>query len=64
MAKATKPARGRPVMAAADRRDTMIRVMVNRGEEAELNAAAEGTGLPLSTYLRVAALKDARAKEK
>jgi hypothetical protein len=52
---------GRPFVADADRRDTLVRVLTNASEYAELQGAAGYAGMPLSTWLRVVALERARA---
>lgn len=63
-AKATKPKIGRPPVAAEDRRDSLVRVLVTQGEAAELQAAAEAVGASLSTWVRMAALEKARQARK
>lgn len=52
---------GRPVLAEADRRDTLVRVLTNEAEYQELQAAAAYVGMPMSTWLRVVGLERARA---
>jgi hypothetical protein len=68
---ATKPKRGRgtekknlggrPFLADEDRRDHLIRVLVNETENGELAEAANYVGLPMSTWVRSVALERARA---
>ena len=61
MTRAKKTARiGRPPVAAEDRRATMVRVLVTEGEQAELQRAAEGAAMSVSTWVRSAALEKAR----
>jgi hypothetical protein len=61
-AKRGKKRMGRPPVADADRRDTLVRVLVNEGEHVELQQAAERASMSLSTWLRVIALERARAQ--
>jgi hypothetical protein len=63
----TKPAKGkpkarmgRPPVADADRRDTLIRVLVTESEHEELQTVANAAGLGVSTWLRSVALERAR----
>lgn len=51
---------GRPPVAEEARRDTMVRVLVNQGEHAELQRAAEAAAMSLSAWIRVVALERAR----
>ena len=51
---------GRPVLADADRRDTLVRVLTNDAEYQELQDAAAYVGMPTSTWLRVVGLERAR----
>lgn len=73
MVKARKPARrppiasadtrrrvGRPVVAAADRRETIVRVLVTEAEQVELQHAAAGVAMSVSTWMRTIALERAR----
>jgi hypothetical protein len=62
---ATKKAKakmGRPLMAPSERRDILIRVLVNEAEHDELAADAKTTGVSLSTAVRLSALATARAR--
>jgi hypothetical protein len=52
---------GRPPVPDAERRDIMIRVLVNEGEQGELQRAAASESLPVSTWLRHIALEYAKA---
>lgn len=58
--KKAKPVVGRPPLAAADRRDTLVRVLTTKSEHAELEKAASRAGLSLSSWIRVAVLDVAR----
>lgn len=61
MAKAKEKARiGRPPVAAEDRRTTLVRVLTTEAEHAELQRAAEGASMSVSTWVRAAALEKAR----
>jgi hypothetical protein len=51
---------GRPPVEDADRRDTLIRVLVTESEHEELRIAADATGLGVSTWLRSVALERVR----
>ena len=62
MAKARKPPRGRPPVRAEDRRATVVRVLTTEAEHEELQRAAEGASMSVSTWVRAAALEKARAK--
>ena len=57
----TKPRIGRPPVADADRRDTLVRVLTTADEHAELQQAAADASMSVSTWVRVAALDKARA---
>jgi hypothetical protein len=46
---------------AIRKRDVAIRVMVTAQERAELKKAADKASMPLSIYMRVAALEKARS---
>lgn len=58
--KRAKPLVGRPPLAAADRRDTLVRVLTTKSEHAELQKAANRAGLSVSSWVRVAVLEAAR----
>jgi hypothetical protein len=58
---ARKRAGGRPVLADADRRDTLVRVLCTEGEAAELQQAASAVAMPVSVWVRSVALERARA---
>ena len=51
---------GRPSVAAKDQRTTPAKALVTKEEYAEMQAAAERATLPLSTWLRLVALRAAR----
>lgn len=51
---------GRPKVADADRRDTLVRVLTTAAEHEELQAAAAYVGMSVSTWLRFIALERAR----
>jgi hypothetical protein len=55
-----KPRMGRPPVADADRRDTLVRVLVTEAEHEELRLAADAAGLGVSTWMRSVALERAR----
>lgn len=55
-----KPRMGRPPVADADRRDTLLRVLTTKGEHEELQRAASAAGLSVSTWVRSVALERAR----
>jgi hypothetical protein len=59
--KKSKPRLGRPPVADADRRETLLRVLTTKGEHEELQRAAEAAGLSVSTWVRSVALERARA---
>lgn len=59
-AKKGRTGKGRPKLADADRRDTVVRVLVNEAEHAELQRAAESASMSVSTWVRVTALEKAR----
>lgn len=52
---------GRPRVADADRRSTLVRVLTTKDEHAELQTAAADASMSVSTWVRVAALEKARA---
>jgi hypothetical protein len=52
---------GRPPLADADRRETLVRVLTTEAEYGELQRAAAYAGMSVSTWLRVIALERARA---
>jgi len=61
MAKSKQKARiGRPPVAAEDRRDVLVRVLVTAAEQEELQQAAGQAGASVSTWVRMAALEKAR----
>ena len=51
---------GRPPVAAADRRATLVRVLTTEAEHVELRQAAEEAGASVSTWVRMTALEKAR----
>ena len=53
--------KGRPPVADADRRETLIRVLTTEAELAGLTAAAAAAGLGVSTWMRSVALERARS---
>jgi hypothetical protein len=53
---------GRPTVTDAERRDILVRVLVNEGEQEELQRAAAHASLPISTWLRFVGLERARAE--
>jgi hypothetical protein len=55
-----KPRIGRPPVAEADRRATLVRVLTTQAEHAELQEAAEAASMSVSTWVRAAALEKAR----
>jgi hypothetical protein len=57
-----KKAKGRPALPPAERRDILIRVLVNKREYEELQDEAETVGTSLSTSMRLAALAAVRAR--
>jgi hypothetical protein len=58
-----KPAKmGRPKLADSEKRELLIRVLVNEGEYEELQAEAKAVGVGVSTSVRLAALERARAR--
>ncbi len=57
----SKPRMGRPPVADADRRETLLRVLTTKGEHEELQRAASAAGLSVSTWVRSVALERARA---
>jgi hypothetical protein len=56
----SKPRMGRPPVADADRRETLLRVLTTKSEYEELQRAASAAGLSVSTWVRSAALERAR----
>lgn len=60
--RASKPKGGRPPLAAEDRRDVLIRVLVTGSEQQELQRAAGAAAASVSTFVRMAALERARGK--
>lgn len=62
---ASKPKKergGRPTVLDAERRDILVRVLVNEVEKEELQRAAARASLPISTWLRFVGLERARAE--
>jgi hypothetical protein len=51
---------GRPSVAAADRRGTVVRVLVTETEHVELQQAATAVAMSVSTWVRTLALEEAR----
>ena len=63
MAMTQKPktkAIGRPKMTAAEKRDTLIKVLVTADERDRLQAAADRMGVSLSTWIRLTAVAAAK----
>ena len=60
MPKTQSPPRGRPPIAAEDRRETLVKVLVTESENEDLRRAAGDAGLTVSTWVRLAALEKAR----
>lgn len=60
-AKKGKPRMGRPPVADADRRETLVRVLTTEGEHEELQRAADAAGLSVSSWMRSVALEKARS---
>lgn len=60
VSKRKKDKGGRPTVSDAERRDTLVRVLVNVVEWKELQHAAASTSLPVSSWMRVVALERAR----
>ena len=56
-ADAEKNRGGRPPVADADRRDTLVRVLTTASEHEELQRAAAYVGMSVSTWLRFVALE-------
>lgn len=52
---------GRPPVAAADKRATIVRVLTTKTEHEELQQAADDAAMSVSTWLRSVALERARA---
>jgi hypothetical protein len=52
---------GRPPVSDADRREILVRVLVNAAEQEELQGAAASASMPVSTWVRWVALERARA---
>lgn len=64
MVKATKarpPRIGRPPVADADRRETLVRVLTTEAEHGELQRAAALASMSVSTWVRAVSLERARA---
>jgi hypothetical protein len=59
-AKKGKPRIGRPPVAAAARRATLVRVLTTEEEHGELQRAAEAASMSVSTWVRAVALEKAR----
>ena len=55
-----KPRIGRPPVADEDRRATLVRVLTTAGEHGELQRAAQGASMSVSTWVRAVALEKAR----
>lgn len=55
-----KPRMGRPPVADADRRATLVRVLTTQSEHAELQRAADAAAMSVSTWVRSVALERAR----
>ena len=51
---------GRPPVADADRRDTLVRVLTTKSEHEELQRAADAASMSVSTWMRSVALERAR----
>ena len=66
MVKARKAAQrtGRPPVAEADRRDTLVRVLTTKDEHEELQQAAASVSMSVSTWVRSVALERARQMAK
>jgi uncharacterized protein (DUF1778 family) len=60
MSKAKKKLIGRPPVTDAERRNTLVRVLVTKDEHAELQRAAEAGSASVSAWVRAAALEKAR----
>ena len=60
LSKRKKGKGGRPPVSDAERRDILIRVLVNETEQAELQHAAAVASMPISTWVRSVALERAR----
>ena len=60
--KPKKPRMGRPPIADADRRETIVRVLTTESEHAELQRAADAASMSVSTWVRSVALERARAR--
>ena len=52
--------RGRPPLADADRRETLVRVLTTASEYDELRRAAADVSLTVSTWMRAVSLERAR----
>lgn len=63
MSKTKKRPIGRPPVADAVRRATLVRVLVSKDEHAELQRAAEAGSASVSAWVRAAALEKARRSE-
>jgi hypothetical protein len=55
---------GRPLVAEADRRDTLVRVLTTEDEHQELQQAAASVSMSVSTWIRSVALERARLMAK
>jgi KaiC/GvpD/RAD55 family RecA-like ATPase len=66
MVKARKaaPRTGRPPVAEADRRGTLVRVLTTEAEHEELQQAAASVSMSVSTWVRSVALERARQMAK
>jgi uncharacterized protein (DUF1778 family) len=62
MARTKKPRLGRPVVAEADRRGEIVRVLVTADEHRVLSRAAANDSMSMSTWIRSAALARARVR--
>lgn len=60
-ARKVRPRTGRPPVAEADRRDTLVRVLTTAAEHGELQRAAADASMSVSTWIRSVALERARA---
>lgn len=59
--KARPPRIGRPPVADADRRETLVRVLTTEAEHGELQRAAADASMSVSTWVRAVSLERARA---
>jgi flavin reductase (DIM6/NTAB) family NADH-FMN oxidoreductase RutF len=60
--KARPPRIGRPLVADADRRETLVRVLTTKAEHGELQQAAASVSMSVSTWVRSVALERARTR--